>query len=280
MAWFKRQSGELDTSGEKKVRTEGLWVKCDGCRQIIWKKDLEENLNVCPKCEKHFRIDARTRLAQLLDDNQYETFDGNLVSTDPLKFVDLKPYSKRLRRAQEDTGLKDAVINARGKVDGRTVIMSVMEYGFIGGSMGTVVGEMITRSVERAIDTNTPLIIVSASGGARMMEGVVSLMQLAKISAALARLDEAKVPYISLLTDPTTGGVTASFAMLGDLNIAEPGALIGFAGPRVIEQTIRQKLPPEFQRSEFLLEHGMLDAVVHRKQLKPYIVRALDFMTA
>jgi acetyl-CoA carboxylase carboxyl transferase subunit beta len=280
MAWFKRQSGELDTSGEKKVRTEGLWVKCDGCRQIIWKKDLEENLNVCPKCEKHFRIDARTRLAQLLDDNQYETFDGNLVSTDPLKFVDLKPYSKRLRRAQEDTGLKDAVINARGKVDGRTVIMSVMEYGFIGGSMGTVVGEMITRSVERAIDTNTPLIIVSASGGARMMEGVVSLMQLAKISAALARLDKAKVPYISLLTDPTTGGVTASFAMLGDLNIAEPGALIGFAGPRVIEQTIRQKLPPEFQRSEFLLEHGMLDAVVHRKQLKPYIVRALDFMTA
>ena len=280
MAWFKRQSGELDTSGEKKVRTEGLWVKCDGCRQIIWKKDLEENLNVCPKCEKHFRIDARTRLAQLLDDNQYETFDGNLVSTDPLKFVDLKPYSKRLRRAQEDTGLKDAVINARGKVDGRTIIMSVMEYGFIGGSMGTVVGEMITRSVERAIDTNTPLIIVSASGGARMMEGVVSLMQLAKISAALARLDQAKVPYISLLTDPTTGGVTASFAMLGDLNIAEPGALIGFAGPRVIEQTIRQKLPPEFQRSEFLLEHGMLDAVVHRKQLKPYLVRALDFMTA
>jgi acetyl-CoA carboxylase carboxyl transferase subunit beta len=280
MAWFKRQSGELDTSGEKKVRTEGLWVKCDGCRQIIWKKDLEENLNVCPKCEKHFRIDARTRLAQLVDDNQYETFDGNLVSTDPLKFVDLKPYSKRLRRAQEDTGLKDAVINARGKVDGRTVIMSVMEYGFIGGSMGTVVGEMITRSVERAIDTNTPLIIVSASGGARMMEGVVSLMQLAKISAALARLDKARVPYVSLLTDPTTGGVTASFAMLGDLNIAEPGALIGFAGPRVIEQTIRQKLPPEFQRSEFLLEHGMLDAVVHRKQLKPYIVRALDFMTA
>jgi acetyl-CoA carboxylase carboxyl transferase subunit beta len=278
MAWFKRQSGELEPSGEKKVRTEGLWVKCDGCRQIIWKKDLEENLNVCPKCEKHFRIDARTRLAQLLDDNQYETFDGNLVSTDPLKFVDLKPYSKRLRRAQEDTGLKDAVINARGKVDGRTVIMSVMEYGFIGGSMGTVVGEMITRSVERAIDTNTPLIIVSASGGARMMEGVVSLMQLAKISASLARLDEEKVPYISLLTDPTTGGVTASFAMLGDLNIAEPGALIGFAGPRVIEQTIRQKLPPGFQRSEFLLEHGMLDAVVPRKQLKPYIARALEFM--
>ncbi len=280
MAWFKRESGELDTSGEKTVRTEGLWVKCESCRQIIWKKDLEENLNVCPKCEKHFRIDARTRLAQLLDDNEYETFDGNLASTDPLKFVDLKPYSRRLKQAQEDTGLKDAVINAHGKLQGRAVIASVMEYAFIGGSMGAVVGEAITRAVERAADSRTPLIIVSASGGARMMEGVISLMQLAKISAALARLDSARVPYISLLTDPTTGGVTASFAMLGDLNIAEPGALIGFAGPRVIEQTIRQKLPPGFQRSEFLLQHGMLDAVVPRKQLKPYIARALEFMVS
>jgi acetyl-CoA carboxylase carboxyl transferase subunit beta len=278
MAWFKRESGELDTSGKKTVRTEGLWVKCEGCRQIIWKKDLEENLNVCPKCEKHFRIDARTRLALLLDDNQYETLDGNLSSTDPLKFVDLKPYSSRLRQAQHDTGLKDAVINAQGKLLGRPVVASVMEYAFIGGSMGAVVGEMITRAVERALGAKTPLIIVSASGGARMMEGVVSLMQLAKISAALARLDKAKVPYISVLTDPTTGGVTASFAMLGDLNVAEPGALIGFAGPRVIEQTIRQKLPAGFQRSEFLLEHGMLDAVVARKELKPYIARALDFM--
>ncbi len=280
MAWFKRESGELDTSGEKKVRTEGLWVKCESCRQIIWKKDLEENLNVCPKCDKHFRIDARTRLAQLLDDNQYETFDGNLSSTDPLKFVDLKPYSSRLRQAKLDTGLEDAIINAHGKLLGRPVIASVMEYAFIGGSMGAVVGEAIVRAIERAAEARTPLIIVSASGGARMMEGVISLMQLAKISAALARLDEAKVPYISLLTDPTTGGVTASFAMLGDFNIAEPGALIGFAGPRVIEQTIRQKLPPGFQRSEFLLEHGMLDAVVPRKQLKPYIGRALDFMAA
>jgi acetyl-CoA carboxylase carboxyl transferase subunit beta len=280
MAWFKRESGELDTSGEKKVRTEGLWVKCEGCRQIIWKKDLEENLNVCPKCDKHFRIDARTRLAQLLDDNLYETFDGNLSSTDPLKFVDLKPYSLRLKQAQKDTGLKDAIINAQGKLLGRPVVASVMEYSFIGGSMGAVVGEAITRAVERSADTRVPLIIVSASGGARMMEGVISLMQLAKVSAALARLDKAKVPFISLLTDPTTGGVTASFAMLGDLNIAEPGALIGFAGPRVIEQTIRQKLPPGFQRSEFLLEHGMLDAVVPRKQLKPYIARALEFMTA
>jgi acetyl-CoA carboxylase carboxyl transferase subunit beta len=279
MAWFKREAGELDTSGAKTVRTEGLWVKCEECRQIIWKKDLEENSNVCPKCDKHFRIDARKRLALLLDDNEYETFDGNLASTDPLKFVDLKNYSSRLRQAQQDTGLKDAVINAQGKLLGRPVVASVMEYAFIGGSMGAVVGEMITRAAERALDSKMPLIIVSASGGARMMEGVVSLMQLAKISAALARLDKERVPYISVLTDPTTGGVTASFAMLGDLNIAEPGALIGFAGPRVIEQTIRQKLPRGFQRSEFLLEHGMLDAVVPRKEMKSYIARALDFMS-
>src|SRR6266849_3429343 len=278
MTWFKRQSGELDTSGEKRVRTEGLWVKCDECRQIIWKKDLEDNLNVCPKCDKHFRIDARTRLAQLLDDNQYEVFDADLVSTDPLKFVDLKAYSSRLKQAQEDTGLNDAIINARGKMNGRPVIVSAMEYAFIGGSMGAVVGEAITRAVERACEQHKPIIVVSAAGGARMMEGVVGLMQMAKVSAALARLDSAKVPYISVLTDPTTGGVTASYAMLGDLNIAEPGALIGFAGPRVIEQTIRQKLPPGFQRSEFLLEHGMLDAVVVRKELKGYIARALDFM--
>ncbi len=250
MTWFKRQSGELDTSGEKKVRTEGLWVKCEQCRQIIWKKDLEDNLNVCPKCDKHFRIDAR-----------------------------VKAYSSRLKQAQSDTGLKDAVINAHGKLNGRPVIVSAMEYSFIGGSMGAVVGEAITRAIEQATDSKQPIIIISASGGARMMEGVVSLMQLAKISAALARLDETRVPYISVLTDPTTGGVTASFAMLGDLNIAEPGALIGFAGPRVIEQTIRQKLPQGFQRAEFLLEHGMLDAVVHRKQLKAYIARALEFMT-
>jgi acetyl-CoA carboxylase carboxyl transferase subunit beta len=278
MTWFKRQSGELDTSGEKKVRTEGLWVKCDECRQIIWKKDLEDNLNVCPKCDKHFRIDARARLAQLLDDSKYDVFDSNLSSTDPLKFVDLKSYSSRLKRAKADTGLKDAIINAHGKLNGRPVIVSSMEYSFIGGSMGAVVGETITRAIEKAIETRRPIIIVSASGGARMMEGVISLMQLAKISAALARLDAARVPYISVLTDPTTGGVTASFAMLGDLNIAEPGALIGFAGPRVIEQTIRQKLPPGFQRSEFLLEHGMLDAVIPRKELKPYIARALEFM--
>ncbi|MGO9648422.1 MAG: acetyl-CoA carboxylase, carboxyltransferase subunit beta [Terriglobales bacterium] len=280
MAWFKREAGELNASGEKRVRTEGLWVKCEGCRQIIWKKDLEDNLQVCPKCNKHFRIDARTRLAQLLDDDQYDIFADNLSSTDPLQFSDLKSYSSRLEAAQAETGLTDAVINARGKLNGRPVIVSSMEYAFIGGSMGAVVGEVITRAIEEAQKTRTPLVIVSASGGARMMEGVVSLMQLAKISAALARLDEARVPYISVLTDPTTGGVTASFAMLGDLNVAEPGALIGFAGPRVIEQTIRQKLPAGFQRSEFLLEHGMLDAVVSRKDLKSYIGRALEFMAA
>src|SRR6195256_63777 len=279
MAWFKRESGELDTSGEKTVRTEGLWVKCESCRQIIWKKDLEENLNVCPKCDKHFRIDARARLAQLLDDNQYDVTDADLVSTDPLKFVDLKAYSSRLKQAQSDTGLKDAVINAHGKLNGRPVIVSAMEYSFIGGSMGAVVGEAITRAIEQATESKQPIIIISASGGARMMEGAISLMQLAKISAALARLDTARGPYISVLTDPTTGGVTASFAMLGDLNVAEPGALIGFAGPRVIEQTIRQKLPEGFQTSEFLLQHGMLDGVVHRKDMKSYIARALDFMT-
>ena len=218
--------------------------------------------------------------AQLLDDGQYEVYDANLVSTDPLKFVDLKAYSSRLKKAQAETGLNDAVINARGKLNGRPVVVSAMEYAFIGGSMGAVVGEQIARAVEHSAASKNPLIIVSASGGARMMEGVISLMQLAKISAALARLDEARVPYISVLTDPTTGGVTASFAMLGDLNIAEPGALIGFAGPRVIEQTIRQKLPHGFQRSEFLLEHGMLDAVVPRKALKPYIARALEFMVS
>jgi acetyl-CoA carboxylase carboxyl transferase subunit beta len=281
MSWFKRQeSPPVDASGEKKVKTEGLWSKCEQCRQIIWKKDLEENLHVCPKCNKHFRIDARSRLAQLFDDGRYEEFDGNLVSTDPLKFTDLKPYAGRLEQAQQDTGLKDAVISARGLLKGRPVVVSVMAYNFIGGSMGAAVGETITRAIEAGLRERVPVIIVSASGGARMMEGVVSLMTMAKVSAALAKLDEARVPYISVLTDPTTGGTTASFAMLGDLNIAEPGALIGFAGPRVIEQTIRQKLPEGFQRAEFLLEHGMLDAVVHRRQLKDYLARALDWMAA
>ena len=278
MAWFKRESSEIQANDDKRVRTEGLWVKCEGCRQIIWKKELEENLNVCPKCEYHFRIGSAERLMLLLDEDSIETQDETLESTDPLNFSDTRPYKARLEKSKASTGLKDAIINATGTMNGKPVIVSAMEYSFIGGSMGAVVGEAITRAVERACKERKPIIVVSASGGARMMEGVVSLMQMAKISAALARLDSAKVPYISVLTDPTTGGVTASYAMLGDLNIAEPGALIGFAGPRVIEQTIRQKLPEGFQTSEFLVKHGMLDAVVHRKDMKSYITRALDFM--
>ncbi|HMC31221.1 MAG TPA: acetyl-CoA carboxylase, carboxyltransferase subunit beta [Candidatus Angelobacter sp.] len=279
MAWFKREPSEIQANEEKRVRTEGLWVKCEGCRQIIWKKELEENLNVCTKCDYHFRIDAKERLMLLLDEDSIESHDENLESTDPLNFSDTRPYKSRLVKSKSATGLKDAIINATGTMHGRPVIVSAMEYSFIGGSMGAVVGEAITRAIERACQQRKPIIVVSASGGARMMEGVVSLMQMAKISAALARLDSARVPYVSVLTDPTTGGVTASYAMLGDLNIAEPGALIGFAGPRVIEQTIRQKLPEGFQTSEFLLQHGMLDAVVHRKEMKTYISRALDFMT-
>ncbi|MGZ4840679.1 MAG: acetyl-CoA carboxylase, carboxyltransferase subunit beta [Candidatus Angelobacter sp.] len=279
MAWFKRESSEIQANEEKRVRTEGLWVKCEGCRQIIWKKELEDNLNVCTKCDYHFRIDARTRVLLLLDEDGIETFGESLEAVDPLNFSDTRPYKRRLQEGQQKTGLKDALIAATGKLNGRPVILNVMEFGFIGGSMGAVVGEIITRSIERARLEQKPIIVVSASSGARMQEGVISLMQMAKISAALARLDSARVPYISVLTDPTTGGVSASYAMLGDLNIAEPGALIGFAGPRVIEQTIRQKLPEGFQTSEFLLQHGMLDAVVHRKDMKSYIARALDFMT-
>lgn len=279
MSWFRRENNQIVDQGEKTVRTEGLWVKCDACSQIIWRADLEANLLVCPKCGFHFKMDARARIAMLLEPG-YDLVDLELKSTDPLEFVDLKPYKGRLEKAQEDTGLNDAIVNAQGALGRHSVVLSVMEYSFIGGSMGAVVGETIARAVDRAHDTRRPLVIVAASGGARMMEGIISLMQLAKISTALARLDEAKVPFISVLTDPTTGGVTASFAMLGDLNIGEPGALIGFAGPRVIEQTIRQKLPEGFQRSEFLLQHGFLDAVVSRKDLKNYLERALDFMQA
>jgi acetyl-CoA carboxylase carboxyl transferase subunit beta len=288
MSWFKREDGEYESGlggnggsedGARKVRTEGLWTKCLGCRQTIWKADLEANLNVCPKCQHHFKIGARQRIGMLLDPG-YEMVDGGLRSTDPLNFTDVKPYKKRLLAAQEATGLDDAILNAVGHMGRHAVVLSAMEYAFIGGSMGAVVGETIARAVDRARIGRKPLIVVAASGGARMMEGVVSLMQMAKISTALAQLDDAKVPYICVLTDPTTGGVTASFAMLGDLNIAEPGALIGFAGPRVIEQTIRQKLPEGFQRSEFLLEKGFLDAVVPRKDLKTYLIRALDFLKA
>src|SRR6185312_10422416 len=262
MSWFRREDKPLTSVADKHVRTEGLWLKCEGCRNVIWKKDLAENDQICPRCQRHFRLDARARLAMLFDGGVYQEQDEELASNDPLQFVDLKPYAERLQKARQSTGLRDAVITARGSLDGRPVIICAMEYGFIGGSMGAVVGEKITRAVEAAAAARVPLIVISASGGARMMEGAVSLMQMGKIAAALAQLDDAGVPFISVLTDPTTGGVTASFAMLGDLNIAEPGALIGFAGPRVIESTIRQKLPPDFQRSEFLLEHGMLDAIV------------------
>ena len=278
MSWFKRENGEIEPpDGEKNVRTEGLWIKCLGCRQTIWKADLEANHNVCPKCQYHFKLSAKQRLDLLLEPG-YELVDGGLRSTDPLNFVDKKPYKQRLTKAQQETGLDDAILNAVGHMGSHAVVVSSMEYAFIGGSMGAVVGETIARAVDRARIEREPLVVVAASGGARMMEGVVSLMQMAKISTALAQLDDARVPYICVLTDPTTGGVTASFAMLGDLNIAEPGALIGFAGPRVIEQTIRQKLPEGFQRSEFLLEKGFLDAVVHRRDLKSYLIRALDFM--
>jgi acetyl-CoA carboxylase carboxyl transferase subunit beta len=286
MSWFKREDSDNESgpepenggdAGQKKVRTEGLWTKCPGCRTTIFKAELEANLHVCPKCQHHFKIRARERLELLLEPG-FELVDGGLRSTDPLNFSDVKPYKQRLRKAQEDTGLSDAILSAVGRLGEQDVVVCAMEYAFIGGSMGAVVGEVIARAVDRARETGKPLIVVTASGGARMMEGVASLMQMAKISTALAQLDDAKVPYVCVLTDPTTGGVTASFAMLGDLNIAEPGALIGFAGPRVIEQTIRQKLPEGFQRSEFLLEKGFLDAVVHRRDLKAYLARALAFM--
>jgi acetyl-CoA carboxylase carboxyl transferase subunit beta len=280
MAWFKRDKKAIEQTTppeERRVRTEGLWVKCESCRAIVFRNELEENLLVCPKCQFHFRMHAKKRLELLLD-GRWTELDAGMTSSDPLKFVDTKPYATRLKEARKKLGVNDAIISAEGQLDGRPVICCAMEFGFIGGSMGAVVGEKVTRAIELAIQTHQPFIAVSCSGGARMMEGTISLMQLAKVSAALARLDEEKLPYISVLTDPTTGGVTASFAMLGDLNIAEPGALIGFAGPRVIEQTIRQKLPEGFQRSEFLLEHGFLDAVVHRKELKGFIATSLDLL--
>jgi acetyl-CoA carboxylase carboxyl transferase subunit beta len=278
MSWFKRDDKKTQASdGEKTVKTEGLWQKCDSCREIIWKKDLETTHNVCPRCGAHFRLDARSRLDLLFDDAAWVEHDGELRSNDPLGFVASKVYSAQLAAAQKATSMTDALVSGEGLLDGRPVNICAMEPRFIGGSMGSVMGERITRAVERSIAQKAPLIVVSASGGARMQEGAISLMQMAKISAALMRLDEWGIPYISVLTDPTTGGVTASLAMLGDLNIAEPGALIGFAGPRVIEQTIRQKLPEGFQRSEFLLKHGMLDAVVPRGELKAFISRALKF---
>jgi acetyl-CoA carboxylase carboxyl transferase subunit beta len=278
MAWFKKARKPIAADSAKPSRVpEGLWLKCAGCSTILYNKELAQNLSVCPRCGHHFRIGALERLRTLFD-GPWTEYDRGLVSTDPLRFTDTKPYSVRLKASIEATGLKDAVVVASGRIDGFEAVVAAMEYGFIGGSMGVVVGEKITRGIERALASRRPMIIVSCSGGARMMEGALSLMQMAKISAALARLDQDGIPYISILTDPTTGGVTASFAMLGDFNIAEPGALIGFAGPRVIEQTIRQKLPDGFQRSEFLLEHGMLDLIVDRREMKSALARALRFM--
>jgi acetyl-CoA carboxylase carboxyl transferase subunit beta len=279
MAWFKKARKPIATAAKASRVPEGLWVKCPSCSQIIYNKDLEKNLNVCPKCTHHFRIGAMERLRTLFDDMWIE-YDKGLASTDPLNFTDTKPYKDRLRSSSESTGLKDALVVASGRIQGIETMVAAMEYSFIGGSMGVVVGEKIARAIERALERKCPLVIVCCSGGARMMEGALSLMQMAKICAALAHLDRARLPYISVLTDPTTGGVTASFAMLGDLNIAEPKALIGFAGPRVIEQTIRQKLPEGFQRSEFLLEKGMLDLIVDRRELKAMLASALRFMGA
>ncbi len=276
MAWFKKDKKPIQPPADKSRVPEGLWVKCPSCAEIIYNKDLVASLNVCTKCSHHFRLTASERL-KVLFDGDWEEFDHGLTSIDPLHFTDTKAYRKRLEASITSTGLQDAVITATGTLDGLRCSIAAMEYGFIGGSMGVVVGEKITRAIERAIGERIPMIIVSCSGGARMMEGALSLMQMAKISAALARLDRARLPYVSVLTDPTTGGVTASFAMLGDVNIAEPKALIGFAGPRVIEQTIRQKLPEGFQRSEFLLEHGMLDMVVDRREMKDVISRFIRF---
>jgi acetyl-CoA carboxylase carboxyl transferase subunit beta len=280
MAWFKKQRQPIAASSEKVSRVpEGLMVKCPGCAKTIYHKDLGANLSVCPSCAHHFRVSAGERL-KLLFDGDWIEHDRGLVSTDPLQFTDTKAYRDRLKASMKATGVKDAVIVGSGRLDGLDVIIAAQEYSFIGGSMGVVVGEKITRAIELALERRCPLIVVCCSGGARMMEGALSLMQMAKISGALARLDRARVPYVSVLTDPTTGGVTASFAMLGDLNIAEPKAQIGFAGPRVIEQTIRQKLPTGFQRAEFLLDKGMLDFIVDRREMKTTIARALRFMGA
>lgn len=282
MPWFNRKDekiAEITPPEERTVKTEGIFAKCENedCAATIYSKDLRANLNVCPQCSYHFRLTARERLAMLFDSGEYSERDANLAPTDPLNFVDRAPYRERLEKSQKATGLLDAIIVGEGKLAGRRVVIAAMEFNFIGGSMGSVVGEKITRAIEYCTAERLPIIIISCSGGARMQEGALSLMQMAKIAAALSRLDQARLPYISLMTDPTTGGVTASYAMLGDMNIAEPGAIIGFAGARVIEQTIRQKLPKGFQRSEFLLEHGMLDAVVDRRELRDFLAKALVF---
>ncbi|MGZ8867576.1 MAG: acetyl-CoA carboxylase, carboxyltransferase subunit beta [Thermoanaerobaculia bacterium] len=279
MAWFRKEKKPKEAVEKQTAIPEGLWIKCDECKEVIYRKEVEANLNVCPKCGYHFRLTARERFEILFDDNKYREFAGDVRSGDPLEFRDTKRYRDRLKVYQQRVGTGDAVLCAEGKLDGMNVVICAMEYAFMGGSMGSVVGEKITQAIERAIDKKEPVLIVSCSGGARMQEGILSLMQMAKISAALAKLDDAGLPFISILTDPTTGGVTASYAMLGDLNIAEPKALIGFAGPRVIEQTIRQTLPEGFQRAEFLVEHGMVDLITPRMEMKPAIARFLRFFS-
>jgi acetyl-CoA carboxylase carboxyl transferase subunit beta len=279
MAWFRKEKKPKEAVEKQVAIPEGLWVKCDDCKEIVYRKEVEANYNVCTKCGYHFRLTARERFEILFDDDKYKEFATEIRSGDPLGFRDTKRYADRLRVYQTRVGSGDAVLCAEGKLEGIPLVICAMEYAFMGGSMGSVVGEKITTAIERCLEKKEPLIIVSCSGGARMQEGILSLMQMAKISAALARLAAAGLPFISVLTDPTTGGVTASYAMLGDLNIAEPRALIGFAGPRVIEQTIRQTLPEGFQRSEFLVEHGMVDLITPRSDMKPAIGRFLRFFT-
>ncbi|HEY6066056.1 MAG TPA: acetyl-CoA carboxylase, carboxyltransferase subunit beta [Thermoanaerobaculia bacterium] len=276
--WFRKDRAPKEPREKRSKVPEGLWVKCDNCREILYNKELARNFKICTKCGYHFRLSASERLRMLFDGEAYEELDGNLRSVDALKFRDSKRYRDRLKHAEENVGESDAIVIGTGTMGGIPVLIGSMEFFFLGGSMGSVVGEKVTRAAERALAERRPLIIVSASGGARMQEGILSLMQMAKISAALSRLAEARIPYISVMTDPTTGGVTASYSMLGDLNVGEPNALIGFAGPRVIEQTIRQTLPEGFQRSEFLLEHGMLDFVVDRSEMKDTLVRCIELI--
>lgn len=281
MAWFKVSKAPKGETTEKKVAMpEGLWIKCNNCGEIIYKKEVVRNLNVCPKCNYHFRISAHERIGLLADKGTFIEYDAGMEASDPLNFKDSKRYKDRIKDAQKSSGLKDAFISGEASVKGINVMLGVFDFSFMGGSMGSVVGEKVTRTIEKGIEKRFPVIIVSSSGGARMQEGILSLMQMAKTSAALARLRDARLPFISILTDPTTGGVTASFAMLGDIIIAEPKALICFAGPRVIEQTIRQKLPEGFQRSEYLLEHGMVDLIVERKDMKETISKLLSMLTA
>jgi acetyl-CoA carboxylase carboxyl transferase subunit beta len=281
MSWFRRDKPKIEEQEldeERKVKTDGIFVKCPECESALYRRELQDSFQVCTHCDYHFRFPARERLEMLFDDGKYERLDEEVMSSDPLEFVDTKPYKERIESAKKASGLPEAIVSGKGKVGGHLVFAGAMDMSFIGGSMGSAVGEKITRQIERAMAERGAVIIFAASGGARMQEGTLSLMQMGKISAALAMLHEARLPFISVLTDPTTGGVTASFAMLGDVIFAEPKALIGFAGPRVIEQTIRQKLPKGFQRSEFLLEHGMVDRVVDRRNLRETIIRMLDFM--